>query len=320
MTKLAAPESPGLWHAALFYHTTAQLKAAARQLTESAATAGAPVLIACREPVLAWLRTQLDWPDDRVSWADTGTAGANPGRLIHLLSRFAGEHPGRQVWCVQQATWPSRPRHELWEVIRHDALTNLALSGAALRILCLYHAGLPAQVVSCAEATHPVINHDGRWQPSLRYRDDAQPVPPECDQPLPPPPAGAAVLTYRDNLAGLRQLVSARAEAAGLSSGKASDLLIAVGELAANTLAHASGPGTLAFWATGAEVICEVHDSGHITDPLAGRLRPGPGTEGGGRGLWLVHQLCDLVQIRTGPDGTTVRVQMRLTRGRGPRA
>jgi hypothetical protein len=34
---------------------------------------------------------------------------------------------------------------------------------------------------------------------------------------------------------------------------------------------------------------------------------------GGGRGLRAVHQLCDLVEVRTGPGGTTTRPHMRLT-------
>jgi anti-sigma regulatory factor (Ser/Thr protein kinase) len=90
------------------------------------------------------------------------------------------------------------------------------------------------------------------------------------------------------------------------------DLVIAVAELAANTLVHTSGAGTLGIWATTNEVICQVHDSGRIEDPLTGRLRPGPAELGGGRGLWVANQLCDLVEIRTGRNGTQIRLHMRL--------
>ena len=32
----------------------------------------------------------------------------------------------------------------------------------------------------------------------------------------------------------------------------------------------------------------------------------------GGKGLWLVNQVCDLVEVRSNPDGTTICLHMRL--------
>src|SRR5256884_8131227 len=123
--------------------------------------------------------------------------------------------------------------------------------------------------------------------------------------PLSDPPADAEVLRYRADLARVRSFAAARAARAGLPPHRVGDLVIAVGELAANTLAHTNEPGQLTLWTTGSEVICQVRDRGEITDPLAGQLRPDPGDPRGGRGLWGVHQLCGLVEIRTGPAGTT---------------
>lgn len=131
-------------------------------------------------------------------------------------------------------------------------------------------------------------------------------------RPLSDPPADAEVLRYRADLASVRSFAAAWAARAGLPPHRVGDLVIAVGELVANTLAHTNGPGQLMLWATGSEVICQVHDIGEITDPLAGTLRPDPCDPGCGRGLWIVHQLCDLVEIRTGPAGTTTRVHLQL--------
>jgi anti-sigma regulatory factor (Ser/Thr protein kinase) len=198
-------------------------------------------------------------------------------------------------------------------VIRHEALINLALTGP-VHILCPYHASLPTNVIACAQATHPLAGRHGRWQPSPRYQHlPGDPLfPPECDQPLPAPPGSASAVPYYQDLASVRSLVSDRALAAGLPRQRASDLLIAVGELIANTRVHTSGPGLLTVWSTRTEVTCQVADAGQITNPLAGQLRPGPDAEGGGRGLWVVHQLCDLVQVRTNQAGTTIRIHMRL--------
>ncbi|MDQ1706243.1 MAG: hypothetical protein QOF18_2609, partial [Frankiaceae bacterium] len=44
---------------------------------------------------------------------------------------------------------------------------------------------------------------------------------------------------------------------------------------------------------------------------LAGRRMPSLAREGG-RGLFLVNQLCDFVQVRSSAEGTVVRVTTRL--------
>ena len=87
------------------------------------------------------------------------------------------------------------------------------------------------------------------------------------------------------------------------------NLVLAASELAANTLRHTSGGGTLRVWHTGLEILCQVEDEGWITDPLAGRRRR-PAAEPG-HGLWLVNQVCDLVDLRSGPGGTAIRLHMR---------
>ena len=120
----------------------------------------------------------------------------------------------------------------------------------------------------------------------------------------------AAVLAYRGDLHMVRAFVTEHASCAGADRRRAGDLVIAVSELAANTYRHTSAGGMVSLWATADELICQVEDSGHISDPLAGRRHPDP--DGGGQGMWIVHQLCDLVEIRTGPAGTQIRVHMQL--------
>ena len=97
-----------------------------------------------------------------------------------------------------------------------------------------------------------------------------------------------------------------------LDAERVADLVLAVDEIAANSIRHGEGAGTLRMWCEGGGVICEVRDRGRIVDPLAGRARVDQLAEGG-RGLWLANQLCDLVQIRTFAAGTVVRLHMRLS-------
>jgi anti-sigma regulatory factor (Ser/Thr protein kinase) len=124
------------------------------------------------------------------------------------------------------------------------------------------------------------------------------------------PPADPAVLhTYRTDLAKVRALVIEQARAAGLTESRANDLVLAVSEVAANTLRHTASSGTLTIWHDRDEIVCEIRDEGEITDPLAGQRRPAADATGG-HGLWLVHQVCDLVELSSDATGTTIRMQM----------
>jgi anti-sigma regulatory factor (Ser/Thr protein kinase) len=312
VAELAQAGVSRLRHAALLYAGPGEFAAGVARFVEPAVQAGDPVLVACAPPGPGLLRPRLNGHGGLVTWADMRSIGLNPARLIDTISLFARQHPGHVIWCVQEPAWPARTAEELREVIRHEALVNLALAALPVNVLCPYDIQLGTGLIASVQHTHPELTHGGgrRW-PSSSYT--AGTIPRECDQPLTTPPAGAETLRYRDDLSGVRDFTASRARRAGFPPRRVSDLVIAVGELAANTFAHTSGPGTLTVWATGGEVICQVNDTGHITDPLAGRLKPDPAKAGGGHGLWVVQQVCDLAEIRTSPAGTAIRLHMHLT-------
>ena len=61
------------------------------------------------------------------------------------------------------------------------------------------------------------------------------------------------------------------------------------------------------------EIVCQLHDEGKITDPLAGRA---PSLDAnGGHGLWIVNEVCDQVDLRSDETGTTIRLHMALPAG-----
>jgi anti-sigma regulatory factor (Ser/Thr protein kinase) len=298
-------------HAALLYRSTEEFVLGALGFVAAGLAADEAVLIGLPEPGIGQLRDRMNGQADLVSWADMGRVGANPARIISWIRAFATAHPGRPVRCLQQSAWAARTGPERCEVIRHEALVNLAFVDVPVSILCPYDTSrLDPGVIRSVGPTHPVLIQDGDAEPSPAYGSGTL-VPGECDQPLPRPPADAAVLAYHADLAAVRAFVSLQASQAGLDPDHAVDLMLAVGELAANTYRYGHGTGEVAIWPAGGELICQVEDTGHITDPLAGRYQAAADA-GGGHGLWLVHQVCDLVEVRTGPGHTVIRLHMRL--------
>jgi anti-sigma regulatory factor (Ser/Thr protein kinase) len=130
----------------------------------------------------------------------------------------------------------------------------------------------------------------------------------DADPPVPDDPMS---YNYTTDLAAIRVVVHRYALAAGLTEARAIDLTLAVSEVAANTVKHAKSPGSLKIWYDTKEIVCQIHDEGIITDPLAGRRQPSLEAQGG-HGLWIVNQVCDRVEMQSDETGTTVRLHMNL--------
>jgi anti-sigma regulatory factor (Ser/Thr protein kinase) len=309
-----------LRHAALFYGDSGDYLRAVSAFVAAGLADGEPVFVAVPgpkiDPLRDCLQDQLGAAADAVSYADMTRLGANPARIIPAVRAFTDTYPERPVRYVGEPIWAARTTAELTEAARHEALLNLAFADTPASILCPYDATrLDPAVLVTAGHTHPLVIRGGHPQASSGYAGTGL-VPGECDQPLSAPPRQAARLAYHASLAPLRAFVTDQARRAGLTAARAGDLVIAVHELAANTLRHTAQGGTLHIWAARDEVICQVHDAGQIGDPLVGRRRPDPGTLHG-QGLWVVQQLCDLVELRTGRGGSTIRLHMRQARGGG---
>ncbi len=117
--------------------------------------------------------------------------------------------------------------------------------------------------------------------------------------------------TYTTDLAAIRAVVYRYAREAGLPETRAIDLVLAVSEVAANTIRHAKSAGSLKIWYDAEEIVCQIEDEGLISDPLAGRRQPSLDAIGG-HGLWIVHQVCDQVDMHSDETGTTIRLHMKL--------
>ncbi len=298
-------------HEALFYNGEDGFLRGTLPFAREGLAAGEPLLVAVGEQRARLLRDALGADAERVRFVDMQEVGRNPARVMPAWRDFLAEHAGhpRGVRGIGEPVWPGRSAAELDECARHEWLMNAAFaSEPAWRLLCPYDLdALDREVIDAARLTHPALMHEGVSRRNGAYLPLAI-APGPFNGSLPAPPADHEQLLFtRLGLGAVRNLVANRASDAGLSVEAGEELVLAINELATNSVQYGGGGGTLRTWSEPGAFVCEVRDRGFIRDPLVGRLAP-PVDEYGGRGLWLVNQLCDLVQIRSAPSGTVVRV------------
>jgi anti-sigma regulatory factor (Ser/Thr protein kinase) len=269
--------------------------------------AGEPMLVAVGPEKIARLRAALGSQADAVEFVDMTVLGRNPGRIISAWWDFVEAHPDEPIRGIGEPVWAGRGASELVECQLHESLLNVAFAEtASFRLLCPYDVGALAEgALHEARCSHPVVDS----RASSHYRGAERLLSP-FQTPLPAPGGPAASSAFdADSLAEVRRTVTDWAARAGLPRVRAADLVLAVSEAAANSIVHGGGHGVLRAWSEDGSLVCEIRDRGRISDPLIGRRRPGLAATAG-RGVWLAHQVCDLVQVRSSADGTVVRVHM----------
>ena len=301
-------------HEAFFYNDDQEFFDRTLPFIEDGVAAGDAVLVVLGRGRIDSLRSMVSSGREQVQFQDMAEIGLNPGRIISAWVRFVAANlsEGRGMRGIGEPIWSGRSDAEILECQRHEALLNVAFgSTPGFTLMCPYdRSTLDEQVLALAGRTHPTVVENGRR--SLLSRDyegtDIDPFTGNL-----PEPSGAVeeFVLAGMSLDRVRRLVADHAAAAGLDRKRSGDLVVAVNEAATNTVRHADGIGVLRLWREGESVICDVVDHGWIHDPLAGRL-PVSSSETAGRGLWLIHQLCDLVQIRSSETSTMVRMHMHL--------
>jgi anti-sigma regulatory factor (Ser/Thr protein kinase) len=298
-------------HEALLYSGMEEFVARTLPFLRAGIHANDAILVVVSAAKIDALRRRLGDEASAVQFADMAAVGANPARIIPAWLDFIDDYrdSGRRCRGIGEPIYADRTTTELVECVRHEALLNVAFDGdPAWWLLCPYDtASLPAAVIDEAHRTHPFIAQKRSHFDSSLYPGTVASGAPFKD-PLPEPAHVDASLPFdSSSLATIRHVVAQKAGGAGFLSEPISQLVQAVNEVATNSVRHGGGEGTLRIWRDGETMVCEIRDAGHLTDPLAGRRRPGP-EQNGGRGLWLANRYCNLVQVRSLADGTIVRL------------
>jgi anti-sigma regulatory factor (Ser/Thr protein kinase) len=301
-------------HQALIYEGPDEYLAGTMPFVHEALIAGEPLLVAVAEDKGELIAAELGPDADRVLFLDMQKVGRNPASIIPLWRDFVDDHHGLPVRGIGEPAWAARSEAALEECHCHEGLLNVAFApGSAWSLLCPYDAeSLGEEVLERVDLSHAHVSRRGRTVESERFE-----VKPDClAGELPPPRSRPDVFSFGiAELGEVRRRVAAAGERAGLDPGGVADLVTAASELAANSVMHGGGNGTLRIWCEGDHLLTEVEDRGRIDEPLVGRLRPTISQEGG-RGLWLANQLCDLVQVRSsGGGGTKVRLHVLAREG-----
>jgi len=305
-----APAAPGFVH--MFYPYTGEQQYLSGTLAyiQHARRAGGAVVVAAPEERRAVLGAHLG-ADDGVTFVDTAALGRNPGLLIPLWQDWIGQLAvAGEVHGINESVWSGHDRAQQGELRYQEWLLNLAFARApAWSLMCpVDTTGQQADAIAALARCHPLVWSGDEYTPSSDYTADVY-----AFEQMPEPPEPYEQMAYSvGDLHAVREKTTRWALASGLPTSRAREFTLAVSEVATNSIRYGGGSGTLRLWAQDTALVCELRDAGVITDPLVGRIRP-PQSQLGGRGLWFVNQLCDLVEIRSAPGkGTCIRLWMEL--------
>jgi anti-sigma regulatory factor (Ser/Thr protein kinase) len=303
-----------LMHDALVYGGDEELVTATLPFIREGLAIGERSMVAVKDASVAVLQRALGRDSERVDWVEDADSHT-PLRRLGLFRRYVADRVERgdaRVRLIGEPVWPTESQAGIAEWKRYESFLNLALASDPVWLVCHYDARqLPATIVTDAQRTHPHVGYGAGRGPSGRYVHPSEFAGGLDRQPLPEPPAGTVPWVF-DTVAQTRRFVAERAREAGLSEARVEDLKLATSEVATNAARHAGSPAEVRTWTSPPAFVCELRDGGPgFEDPFAGYVPPESG-RAGGWGLAVARQVCDVVEIRAGGAGTTVRLHMRL--------
>ena len=311
---------PGLIHTALTYRTTDELVGVLTPLVGKWLSGSDRVIVSLEPGRLDALRSELGTDAEHVWWSDASRRPPHPARRLRVIHEVVEDerHLGHgHVRFVGERSFPAGMPELVAEWERFDVVLDDALAGAPLTVVCTFDlTTAPERALEHVGATHPMLGVDPAL-PSTEYRRSADVL--DVPSALPPLPPAASHLGGRVSPAHARTLVrdvlgGARGHVSVMQA--ADDLTVAVTELVTNAWQAGARSIDVWCWRSRGEIGVQVDDDGRgLRAPLAGYRRPAAGAAGG-RGLWIVRQLADLVEIAYDGRGTRVRARIFEDRGR----
>ncbi|WP_433327983.1 anti-sigma factor RsbA family regulatory protein [Spirillospora sp. CA-294931] len=306
-----------LAHQALLYGSSRELAAVAVPYLREGVLNDEAAIAVVPESRAGTLRRQLGaQAARRVEFIDASEWFSGPMRsLAGYLDRARTDWwPRGWLRLLAEPEWRGRTPLEVCEWKRHEALLNVAFAGTPTTILCAYdRSTLPAHVLADAARTHPELVDDRGPRPSGQFTDPAD-FYAECNAgPLPAAPADAAARAFASGeLPMIRTFLTREAARHGLPHDRSLPFVLAANEVATTIIREGGGKGSLWVWAEPGELLCDLHDPRlRMEDAFLGCLPP-RGNRRIEAAMWAVRRLCHIVEIRSGAEGTLIRMHVTL--------
>ena len=295
------PMLDGFRHEALPYRQVDGFANACRDVVRAGLDLDSRLIVLAASDKLAAVTDALGPDAADVTFVALDEHGRNPSRISTILHTFQTSGDGRNCVGVTESIDVNRSAEALAEAQLTEFVYNAGPVGAwPLKLVCLYDTdALHADVMTVMRQSHAFVRGQDA---NPDYLPDQAAVL-LAGELAPPPSTAWRIEIDGDGLAAMREFVRANTDRAGLGAERGDDLVLAVNEIVTNSIRYGGGHARVAMWLASTEVVCEVRDAGHVTDPLIGRFAPPPNAVSG-RGVWLANRLCDLVQFRSSPAGT----------------
>jgi hypothetical protein len=268
-----------------------------------------PVLVTTTPLNLDLVQAALGRHARKVDYAETAFLGRRPPQRVAAFTGYRHRHPrAAQVRILAEPVWSGRSARqvEAWECM--ESALNAVLAGTGIHMICPYDARtVEPGIVGNARRTHPHMVNGTDVAVSRSYTEPVAFVRHRA-APLPARPDDAVTLAFTGDLSRLRHAVVMETALLGLSGEGLMIFSAAVGELLTGLGAGGEPRPSVALWAAPGEVVCDLRlPAAASLDPFIGlhppTLDPRPGD-----GFWLARQICDHLDVRSGPDGTTIRL------------
>jgi anti-sigma regulatory factor (Ser/Thr protein kinase) len=301
-------------HDALLYDSPGELGKIAGPFLLEGLAAGDAAVIATSAGTADLLREAVDGhPGVHVLERGDVYRARTPAAIttFRQLAELRAAEGARRVRVVGEVDFGPTERDWLeWQ--RYEAVVNDALAGWPLWGLCVFDTQrLPEPLLTAALHTHPHVATAHGREDNPHFTEPAEylralPVPDEPLEATTPRLHASHVADF----ASLRRALATELAGVPAESDVVQDFLLAVDEMTSNALRHGGRPIDLRLWIGTDRIVCTIGDRGTgWDDPFAG-YGPAHGEDlsRGGMGLWLARQLCDHVDITTGPGGALVRL------------